>query len=70
MTRKEYRIQLLKRCGICAAKTPWCSVVQDEEPQERGPWGCRIEDDWRWFLKLGMPLEELLEKWGAGEETP
>lgn len=70
MTRKEYRTQLLKRCGRCAADTPWCSVVQDEAPQERGVWGCKVEDDWRWFLKLGMPPEEFLEKCGAGEETP
>ena len=62
MTRKEYRNQLLKRCGKCALDTPLCSVVQNTEPRSRGPWGCRIEDDWRWFLKLGMAPEELLEK--------
>ena len=65
MTRKEYRNQLLRRCGKCARSTPWCSVVRDAEPGERPLWACKIEDEWRLFLKLGMTPEELLEKIGV-----
>ena len=69
MTREEYRSQLLKRCGRCAVDTPWCSVVQNDPPHERVHWGCKIEDEWRWFLKLGMSLEEFLAKVEAEERA-
>ena len=65
MTRKEYRNQLLRRCGKCARSTPWCSVPRDAEPGIQFLWECRIENDWRWFLKLGMPPEEFVEKFGV-----
>ena len=74
MTRSEYRRLLMQRCPRdpasgkpgCATRA-WCPVIKDEMPElPQPPWECAQIVEWRWFLVLGVPTAEFLQKLEKG----